>query len=584
MPRLPHALRPADVPMLPGASQQDTEAGIDAAIASLRQLIRKAYAKILDLWKRRNAAAPLISRLPTELLAEIFLLFEHQYCQDSFAAGKRALQTHFGWLVVTHVCRHWRSVARALPHVWSDVPMSHDTEPMKMFLSLSGGVPLSIIPRRHDYEDELRPAILSLLIPEVPRIRSLHLRLCISCLQDLSVTKPCVAPLLGFITLEAYDDCARHECALALIRNASLPALWSVSLTTLPNALVRAFLRPTLTTLTVRLPDETMSIAEWVDMLAALPLLESLVLEGVLLEDSLAPTSVAARLEMRRLARVELLEWEAGMQCAYLLAHLSLPSCRTLALSMRGSAPFTSSEFHLLFSSVSSALGSAFPPQSASLQLNRTALSVRLWRAALPLPVFKRAWGYDIKEPREPSEHPAVALDIDALGVQLPPDMLPTLVNALPLAHVRALRLGGSDYARGMRPLAALQNVETLLYVSPRPVDLLRALSASSSSHPSASQSTPALFPKLKHLALRHAKWHAHGGRRTRIRRSARTSTRCLSRVHRWARRSRSCTCRACAGWTRAGIWHGLTPRGRTCGALCGTRTSGGASGRWCHA
>lgn len=126
---------------MPGeASQQDIGASIDEEITSLEQVIRDAHTKILNLRAHRNARVSSTARIPTETLAQIFILFEHQYRHELFATSKQledAPTRPFGWIVITHVCHHWRSVARALPHLWSHVPMIKNTEAIEMFLELS---------------------------------------------------------------------------------------------------------------------------------------------------------------------------------------------------------------------------------------------------------------------------------------------------------------------------------------------------------------------------------------------------------------------------------------------------------------
>ena len=490
----------------PELPHQDTQVDIDTEIVLLEQVIRDAHAKILDLRTRRNTAVPPISRLPAETLAEIFVLFESQYREESFAPQKQAAQTRpFGWLAITHVCRYWRIVARSLPHLWSHIPMSPSEKPIKMFLGLSKGVPLSILPGKQSYDHQQPPGLLSLLVPEAPRIRSLHMCISAALLEDLD-PKLWNAPQLESITLGLVDDCPPEGDAPASVWDAALPALRSLSMTAFSCTFARGFFRPTLTKLVVAHPDVALSVAEWVDVLSELPLLEHLTLQGALPQGSVPAEPIVERIEMHHLAHVELFDWDIGMQCAHLFAHLHLPACRALALSLRGDGPRTPSEFHALFSAVSSALGDAFAPQSASLYLGHTALSTRLWRAAPPLSAWKHAWGYDTRELREPSERPAVALDIDALGAPLPPALLRPLVAGLPLHALRLLRIWDWDgeCARSVRPLAALHALEALLYVCARPLGLLRAL---------AEPATPPPLPALRHLALRHAKWHAHGGR-----------------------------------------------------------------------
>ena len=130
---------------------------IDEAIASLARGVRGAKGKILDLRGYRNVAIPFISRLPDETLAEFFILFEHQHREDCFSSRSHDEPIcTFDWLVITHVCRRWRTIARALPHLWSHVPMAHDDELIEMFLKLSKGVPISVIPGTTADDDTLQ--------------------------------------------------------------------------------------------------------------------------------------------------------------------------------------------------------------------------------------------------------------------------------------------------------------------------------------------------------------------------------------------------------------------------------------------
>ena len=287
------------------ARDLDTAASIDEAIASLEQVIQDAQAKILNLRARRNERVPSIARLPAEILAKIFILFEHEYRQDKSLAAQTGF---FGWLVITHVCRHWRGVARALPHLWSHIPMSHNDEPIKMFLELSKGVPLSITPGTQVFENELQPEIFSLLIPEASRIRSLSLCLPTTLPLDLT-SKVWDAPLLESIDLYHGHQSMPDDRAIAFIQDVALPTLRSLSLATFSYTAAHDIPRSTLTTLVIRHPVAALRVAEWVDVLDALPLLEHLVLVHAMkanTNDEPVSRPVARSVTMARLVHVEL--------------------------------------------------------------------------------------------------------------------------------------------------------------------------------------------------------------------------------------------------------------------------------------
>lgn len=500
---------PAAGPKMPApaeASYQDTEGSIDEEIASLEQVIQDAHAKILKLRARRNARVPFIARLPTENLSHIFILFEQQHRQGSLTTTQRHAKPKtgpFGWIAITHVCHHWRSVARALPHLWSHVPMSRNAEPIKMFLTLSNVVPLSIIPGTQASEDELPPEILSLLISEVSRIRSLRLSLPTAVLRNFS-SEAWDAPLLESISLDPDDDGMLLYRAPAFILGASLPVLRSLSLTAFPCSFSRGFLRPTITSLFIRHATTVLSIAEWVDMLDGLPLLERLVLQHAVSQgpDELVLGPAARRVEMAHLAYIELHEREYVMQCPRLLDHLVLPACRTLALTGTRSNITTAEECRHIFLAVASALGDGFAPRACELRLHYKSVAVRLWPDTLP--VFKYDGLYGSNEDGDPSGNPQITVKIDCFGTPIHPDILPILVSALPLGDIRTLSFWHANTNYSIRSLSALQKVETFLYLCQRPTEALQALSESQ-------RGTLLLFPALRYLTLRDSEWHPSG-------------------------------------------------------------------------
>ena len=78
---------------------------------------------LIGLRRRRNSFVRL-NRLPSELLAEIFL-----YCRgedwdlpdNSETAKYKATVPPLRWIFVTAVCSHWRQVALQTPRLWSHI-------------------------------------------------------------------------------------------------------------------------------------------------------------------------------------------------------------------------------------------------------------------------------------------------------------------------------------------------------------------------------------------------------------------------------------------------------------------------------
>ncbi|KAJ6607511.1 hypothetical protein B0H10DRAFT_551566 [Mycena sp. CBHHK59/15] len=78
---------------------------VESAQRQIDQEISKFQDSVRALQSRRNALSP-VSRLPPEMLSRIFL-----FCSDSDSLK---------WIKeVSHICRHWRSVALGCPNLWS---------------------------------------------------------------------------------------------------------------------------------------------------------------------------------------------------------------------------------------------------------------------------------------------------------------------------------------------------------------------------------------------------------------------------------------------------------------------------------
>lgn len=131
----------------------DEQKEIDLKIAELLIQVR-------ILRERRNQLAP-ISRLPPELLAEIFYL-----CTPELLDSRSLRYSH----VFVSVCRQWRNVGMEAPEIWSTIPTDVAAEVTEIFLARSRNSPLDI----HvgcDAEDDAVHAVLS----HIHRIRRLRL-------------------------------------------------------------------------------------------------------------------------------------------------------------------------------------------------------------------------------------------------------------------------------------------------------------------------------------------------------------------------------------------------------------------------
>ncbi|KAI0263194.1 hypothetical protein BC834DRAFT_320865 [Gloeopeniophorella convolvens] len=136
--------------------------------ATIRAMVEKQIADVklnmLLMMTRRNALVP-ISILPPELLARIFslLTLEHPPFKDR--------KQNLGWIVVTHVCRHWRQVALDDASLWGKLDgFQPSSRWITEMVVRSKGAPLDI-----SFMETPSQQALSLFSQNFSRIRELAL-------------------------------------------------------------------------------------------------------------------------------------------------------------------------------------------------------------------------------------------------------------------------------------------------------------------------------------------------------------------------------------------------------------------------
>ncbi|KAJ7195898.1 hypothetical protein GGX14DRAFT_199222 [Mycena pura] len=101
--------------------------------AALDEEIERVSARLASLKAHRNSIAP-ISRLPTELLVDIFLRLPDLPCK-----------------IIMNVCHHWHAISSATPALWTRIELhSWDRQHFRSQLRLSGGLPLTVSIRMLD--------------------------------------------------------------------------------------------------------------------------------------------------------------------------------------------------------------------------------------------------------------------------------------------------------------------------------------------------------------------------------------------------------------------------------------------------
>lgn len=505
---------------------------VDAAIAHLQRRIR-------SLIGRRNTLAPINSRLPKEVLCEIFLQLasecfhrrherpretfgtrssvggnnrpsnEPSLIREGYTAPRTRYAEAYAWLVVIHVCRYWRDTAYAFPNLWSIISIRHNSRGcVEQLLKRSKQAPLTI---EHDYSIATDRGMPPAILGEIHRIRSLRTQdgnawsKLEKSLSDASVLEILDITVAGDIVREhPTEHTDRAPMAPKLrelsLRRASPAILHALSCSTLVKLRV-AFLQPLYVSLT--------------DLLRRLPLLEELHLDDVLaytpdLGTSGGPLSLP-RLRSLYLNQSQREHWKAP---ASLLACLVVPS--TVRLNFRGHTPDEYvSDYESLYRSIASIVSnrSFAPPQhpiACHIQSDVIySLELNMWSQDIPMHEL------DITDLEYTSAKAKSSITIVWRG-HYTGAAFHALLCYFPLTKLRTLHLENvSIYGDTWWTLAQAQNLREIK-VEPHAlaIELIAALQSPPppldelpKGHPPFSDR---LFPKLETLTLRSVKWNTH--------------------------------------------------------------------------
>ncbi|KZT64037.1 hypothetical protein DAEQUDRAFT_67943 [Daedalea quercina L-15889] len=117
---------------------------VDLPAPQAREVLEEEVSRytnhICDLRSRINSLAP-VSVLHSEILCEIFL----RAARGVNDYEGRHWRSKYGWISISHVCRHWRSVALSCSVLWSELHLPHAShEFLQELLVRSGTAPLTV--------------------------------------------------------------------------------------------------------------------------------------------------------------------------------------------------------------------------------------------------------------------------------------------------------------------------------------------------------------------------------------------------------------------------------------------------------
>ena len=142
------------------------------------------HLKAVVVLKRRLNTTVAISRLPNELLAEIFVWLAQDYYDyskkllgpysNSYGTYSTSYGTNLRWIRTSHVCHTWREVALTTPRLWSFIQVARQ-EAIEMLLVRSKQAPLLVCMGQSPYRKKSIEVLGELLPPETCRLREVYL-------------------------------------------------------------------------------------------------------------------------------------------------------------------------------------------------------------------------------------------------------------------------------------------------------------------------------------------------------------------------------------------------------------------------
>ncbi|KIP03443.1 hypothetical protein PHLGIDRAFT_121561 [Phlebiopsis gigantea 11061_1 CR5-6] len=315
------------------------ENDLDTAIADRERWYRRLGDELIRLRTHRNSIASPISRIPDDILAEIFTL-----------SVVNLWDSHKYRIWVAHICSHWRRVALSLPGIWNVIRVNQHLDCTATFIERSNNLPLSIHDDMGSTGGDLRPGFFRLLTDVSDRLQHLQLSVGRSLMIALHEfpyrldedDEPDEAPILETVdltyttvdltyTTQTDEDEAEPPAYFwFLSSDTSLPNLKALRLSGFPSFITYTLLRPTLTELEVD-PNECLAVVQWLQVIRVLPNLERLTLGEINPEDGpLAAVPAPHMVRMERLRELLLHRGAEGdgsaLGCAQLLNRLLIPS------------------------------------------------------------------------------------------------------------------------------------------------------------------------------------------------------------------------------------------------------------------
>ncbi|KAI0262780.1 hypothetical protein BC834DRAFT_374372 [Gloeopeniophorella convolvens] len=513
-----------------------SNAGASSAIDEEMEAIRSALRSI----GTRHNALTLTCRIPTEILAEIFLFYQSQY-RGIFpdCSGRQIYGGHLWWVPgVAHICRHWRQVALGYPRLWANVSLSLNRNWGTQMLSLSKASPISISLVDPDSCEAFLPALpwsteklhldpIEVLSQHLFHIQDLIISSCpcniIPWIRLLETAAPLLESLSVTVNLHLPDTTRDNPVPIPENFLSTHPRLRKLSLLWTFLSDWTACSLPLLTALNIDAPDPQNfldrrnlvlpSHEQFLDCMQQMPALETVHLSHCL--PPLSPMYSTRTVSLQNLK--SLFVRDRVDRCRQVIEALDFPESTSIAVHCWSPLPPSEYDCLRIVPTLSQHLcrgdTTPTPPQALSLRLGvvfeRTELLLDAWRNFTPPTVDEDRKPYFGPKPSETTIH--LQCDWEQSDAYIERRSLIKVAEAIPLEELRFINIGGVGDVWGAKDwhdtFARCVEITHVSAVDSPSESLVTALSLTDDveapgSAPPITRGGPPLFPEMVSLTL----------------------------------------------------------------------------------
>ena len=377
--------------------------------------------------RARNALIP-ISRLPPEVLAEIFMHWSNEWRAQSADQHTPRCAPRNGWIRISHVSHHWREVSLQFPKLWCEFQADRAAFTEEI-LRRSKQALLRIAV----HLEQADPLAVQLVLSQIYRMQSIsvhryHPDLLVACRVGPD------APYLRDIRIDMWRAEINQGVHSTIFDNMATPRLTRLELRGNPHPWLLSLLRPTLTHLTLKslLPDATITMHQVLTVIGTLTTLQALALEGVLPLHASAPAlHVRQSIHLPCLRHLRL-RGSAPSSSSFIQC-VRFPGSTSIRVETVDSITQQTLEF--LLSTIAFRLRNANSkePDQPLVSLDLSEQSLRGWRFDYGLPFF-------ISRNRSSFRRPPIVEISSPLDPS--PSLLRAVFSSIPVHDVTSLTIG----------------------------------------------------------------------------------------------------------------------------------------------